>query len=569
MTKMILKDKYNGVDSPFKENLWKYTEFLSWARWYPDLFLDLCRPQSGGINLCLDQRVFMRSLVRFGSVYGCLPRGSAKTFMGVTMLYVVAILFPGVTLSLSAQTKDNAIALLRDKHNEIMGFWPLLANELKEEPRFTTANNAVKFKNGSRIDALANSQNSKGQRRNRLNMEEDALVDHETYEDALLPIVEVPRTTKGKMAIVNPLEMNQQIHFFTTPGWRGSEAYNHNVAIGRKMVDLDGGMTLGADWMLPCWYGRGSTKRQILDKMGEMSPIAFDQNYGGRWTGSSSNALVNINALMACRTLNAPVFEYEKISDEYYFGVDVARSENKMNNQSSVAVIKVVRNKEDDRIMHMDLVNMFHIPNYISYTKQAIRVKKLAERYNPKMVVCDGNGLGSGLIDELLKINIDRETGKEYRSWNTANTENEPEERDAPEIVYDLKSSGCNNKIISTFMDVIEARKLRLLRRQTEVEISLTNEKDYEKDVVPFVETDRFFEEVANLKVKTQEKALKLEKVVSKIDKDRYAACAYCLYYIVEFKSARIQSRTISEGTKTFEFKSPKFLGGKNGRKFF
>lgn len=49
-------------------------------------------------------------------------------------------------------------------------------------------------------------------------IEESVLMDNATFEDALKPIVEVSRTTSGKLAVVNPEELNQQIHFFSTPG---------------------------------------------------------------------------------------------------------------------------------------------------------------------------------------------------------------------------------------------------------------------------------------------------------------------------------------------------------------
>lgn len=59
----------------FQQNLDKWVEFVSWARWHPDLFLDLITPETGGIRLDLDQRVFIRTLVRFVSVYAVFPRG--------------------------------------------------------------------------------------------------------------------------------------------------------------------------------------------------------------------------------------------------------------------------------------------------------------------------------------------------------------------------------------------------------------------------------------------------------------------------------------------------------------
>jgi hypothetical protein len=48
-----------------------------------------------------------------------------------------------------------------------------------------------------------------------MNIEESALVDNVTFQDALVPIVEVPRVCVGKYSITDPEELNQQINFFT------------------------------------------------------------------------------------------------------------------------------------------------------------------------------------------------------------------------------------------------------------------------------------------------------------------------------------------------------------------
>ena len=63
-------------DSIFGKNLKKYYELVSWGRWMPDLFLDLLRPEHGGIKLHTDQRVFLRCDVRFMSMYGVFSRGN-------------------------------------------------------------------------------------------------------------------------------------------------------------------------------------------------------------------------------------------------------------------------------------------------------------------------------------------------------------------------------------------------------------------------------------------------------------------------------------------------------------
>lgn len=101
--------------SPIEKNLDKWIEFSSWMIWYPDLFLDLLRPNEGGITLHPDQRIFLRCATRFFSIYGCFPRGWGKTWDEVASLFIIAIRYPNIELSLTAQTKDNAAELLKDK----------------------------------------------------------------------------------------------------------------------------------------------------------------------------------------------------------------------------------------------------------------------------------------------------------------------------------------------------------------------------------------------------------------------------------------------------------------------
>ena len=207
----------------------------------------------------------MRCDVRFQSMYGTFSRGYAKTYTEVLDDFIIATLEPGITLSVTAQTRENAAALLQDKTNEILQHFPLFENEI-ETKRFSKNDALIKFKSGAIITNLANAQTSKGRRRHRIKIEESALLNNALYEDALAPIVEVPRTTAGSLAIVDPEEMNFQIHFFTTSGYRGSDEFNRSVRMVNGMRNLSGDIVLGSSWRLPCYYGRGSNKTQILKK---------------------------------------------------------------------------------------------------------------------------------------------------------------------------------------------------------------------------------------------------------------------------------------------------------------
>lgn len=298
-------------EGQFKSNLDKYVEFLSWARFYPDLFLDLIKPKSGGIKLHSDQRTFMRVAMRFLSMYGVYPRGWGKTFNEEVVMFIACVLFPGIEFALTAQTKENAAELLKDKYNDILKKYPWFKNEIYDQ-KFSKSDAEIKFINNSRIDVLANSQTSKGQRRNIIMIEESALIDDFTFQDALYPIVEHGRMTCGKLSINNPEELSQKVNFYTTAGFRGSDEFNRSLRMREDMVNLEGKIVMGSDWHLGCWYGRGSTKQQILDKKKNMSFMAFAQNYQSKWVGSVDGALIDIKKMLNARTLEIPELECPK-----------------------------------------------------------------------------------------------------------------------------------------------------------------------------------------------------------------------------------------------------------------
>ena len=529
-------------DINFNVDNWEY--FCSYARWYPDAFLDLIKPERGGLNLHLDQRIYLRVMMRFVSFYGVFPRGYGKTFDEVLASMLTCVFFPEITISLSAQTKENSADLLKDKYNEIIRFYPMLKNEISKA-NFAKGDALVVFKNGARLDNLANAQSSKGQRRKRMNMEESALINNDTFLDALLPIVEVPRVCVGKYSIVDPEELNQMINYFTTAGYRGSDEYERSVTMVKDMINLQGKMVLGSSFWLPCWYGRGSTKSQIFQKKRDMTFVSFAQNYESDWVGCADNAFININKLMNCRTLSSPVLQNKNENEEFYIGVDVARSQKTSNNQTFIAVIQVKRNKDKSAITSYNLVNLIHISNDSSFESQAVEIKRCKKRYNAKGVVVDANGVGIGLIDFLLKETIDPQTGESLGCFDTLNDNNIPENPEiAEKILYSLKAQSCQNEVVTTFMDVVDGGKFRMLISKKDSDFSDSDYDDMENKVEPYLQTDCLFEEVANLKLKRlNNNNVTIEKVVSKLDKDRVSAVLYALYLInYVFKDVYVSS---------------------------
>lgn len=532
----IIKQKQlEHPEDDFVQNLHKWVELTSFYRFYPDLWYDLITPEQGGIRLDADQRFLLRCEVRFKQTYGVFPRGYGKTLIELMEKYHTAIWYPDVEVSMTAQTRENASKLIDEKHREIVKFYPLIREELTREPKISKDMAEVTFKSGGRLDILANQQSTKGARRKRLTIEESALLNNALFQDVLEPIVNIPRRTLGKMAIVNPMELNGQINFFTTSGFRGTDEFERNLALCDEMVELKGKMVLGSDWQLACEFGRGETKNQILEKRDKLSPVFFAMNYESRWVGATDGALVNMKKVMDLRTLSKVELKGDKKSD-YIIAVDVARSQNTNNNQCSIVILKLQRNKEG-KIKSIKLVNMINIPSMLNFKVQAQIIMKVKNLYDAKAVVVDGNGLGKGLIDQLVLEQIDPNTNESLGCYRVMNTDQESELDDAEEILYDLKAQSNNSEVIVNFIGMVDGGVFELLEKRTDGHYDIEDEDYFENEILPYVQTDYLLEEISNLKLKQLPSGkYTIEQVTKRINKDRFSALAYGLWYIKEFE---------------------------------
>jgi ribonucleoside-diphosphate reductase alpha chain len=179
-----------------------------------------------------------------------------------------------------------------------------------------------------------------------------------------------------------------------------------------------------------------------------------------------------------------------------------------------------------------------NLPNGLNFTAQSCEIKKIAKLYNPKVCCVDGNGLGIGLLDALLKDTIDPNTGENLGCWATINTDQEADEKDAKKIVWDIRSQGINSEIIVNFIGVIESEKLQLLEKRHDS--NYDDMEYYMTNIMPYLQTDYLIEEIANLKLKQNTSGkYQVEQVTKRVDKDRFSALAYGLYYIEYYENIK------------------------------
>lgn len=480
---------------------------------------------------------------------------SHNTYLEFLSMVHTAIFYPDIEVSMTAQTKENAANLIDEKWREVEKHFPMLKKEVVNYQKSKDSARLL-FTSGGSIDTLANQQSTKGARRKRLNIEEAALLNNDLFQDVLEPIVNVPRRTIGKEAVVNPEELNGQINFFTTSWFRGTDEFERNLRMVDDMANLTGSMVLGADWQLAVNYGRGEPKSKILDKKEKLSKVFFDMNYGSLWVGSVDGGLVDINKVMKLRTLPKPDTTPER-GYTYITIMDVARSTSDANNKSSIVLLKFKKTKRGT-VNSVKVANIISLPNGLNFTAQTVYLKRITNHFKASAAVVDTNGLGAGIKDECLKDTIDPDTGQSLGCWDTINTDDEPDEADAEKLLYALTSQGKNHNIILTFMDFIESEKLQLLDKKSHADYDAEDNEEYETLILPHLQTDRLLEEIANLKLKkNQNGTYSVEQVTKKIDKDRYSALSMGLWYIKEFEDKVEKEEKKIDPNKLFLIRKP------------
>lgn len=480
-------------------------------------------------------------MARFPSTYSVFNRGYSKTLLMVMSKIHRCVFFPCSNVSITAQTKERAAQNLKEKYDELIRFYPLLKEEIYST-KFSKDMAEIELHNGSRYNNLANNQQSKGLRRHAGDMDEDNLTDEQTYLDALEPIFNVPRRTTGKRGIIDPAELNGQINFFTSAGYRMNSAYFRCRKHYDGMVNLNGDMCIGSGWKLGAFYGRGESVSSLMNKKSSLSAMAWDMNYESHWTGATDSALVSSAKLMACRNLNKP----EQGADtefDYILSVDVARSDNTKNNQTVITVLKIIKFK-NGKVKEVQIVNIFVLEGVLDFNAQAIELKKIKEKFNAQIVVVDENGLGRGLTDMLVREQIDPITGHSLDCWDTINSERIPEISGSPKIVFCYYAQKYDNESIATFIEMVETGKLRLLEQRTDNGYDSLNSEEYIKNTLPFIQTNFLVEEIVNLKLKKLNNGnLSVERVVTKVDKDRFSSLQYGLWYIMKHMNYAVETK--------------------------
>ena len=526
-------------------------QYIAFWREYPDLFVDfLVRGNStetkeGAFKFYFYQRVFLRVVMRYQYVYAVFPRAYSKSFLTVMSMMLRCILYPDAHLFVTSGGKEQGASILSSKVTEICKLIPALNKEIDwRRGKTLVGKDSVKyvFKNGSTLDNLAARESSRGQRRHGGTMEECVGINDDILREVIIPVMAVSR--RAKDGTVNEKEpLNKSQVYITTAGYKGTYPYDRLIGMLVRMVmQPDRCMVLGGTWRTPVAMGLQS-KTFIKDQKeeGTYNEASFEREYESVWSGSVEDAFFNSDLFDRHRKLNQPEYEASGRSAKsasYVLSVDVGRK----GCDSVVCVFKNTPQAQGAAIK--SLVNIFVLTDE-HFEDQAIALKKLYYKYNAERIVIDANGLGIGLVDYMIKPQIDTETNEifpdfgvyndddgYYKKYKTANTELEALyliKANAPintEAHANVKAQMASGKV--RFLIDEKIAKNKLLSTKVGQNMSPEERAEYLK---PFTLTSILKEEMMNLREENEGVNIILKQANRGIKKDKFSAFEYGLYY--------------------------------------
>ena len=527
----------------------KYTAF--W-REYPDLFVDFMvrgtriEPKEGEFQFYFYQRVFLRCVMRFQYVYAVFPRAYSKSFLSVMALMIRCILYPGVHLFVTSGGKEQGASILHDKVQEICKLIPSFEREINwSRGKTLEGKDKVRyiFKNGSVLDNLAARESTRGQRRHGGLMEECVGIDDTILREVIIPVMAIPRRAKdGSVHEEEPVNKSQI--YITTAGYKGTYPYDRLIGLLVRMVTQpERCMVLGGTWRTPVAVGLQS-KTFITDQKNEgtYNEASFDREYESKWSGTVEDAFFNAEIFERNRILNQPEYEASGRSSKlayYVLAADVGRK----GCDTVICVFKVTPQSQGNALK--TLVNIYTLSDE-HFEDQAIKLKRLFYKYKAQRLVIDGNGMGIGLVDYMVKSQIDPDTGEVLPDFGVYNDEEGYYKKYKTNIteldaLYIIKANApINTEAHANARAQLASGKVKFLIHEriaknkllaTKVGQNMTTDKraDYLK---PFTLTSILEEEMMNLREENEGVNIILKQANKGIKKDKFSAFEYGLYYI-------------------------------------
>ena len=537
-------------------------EYISFWREYPDLFIDFLlrsgNPQN--FSFYFYQRIFLRAAMRKQYLYAVFPRAYSKSFLAMMTLMIRCVLYPRCKLFVTSGGKEQAAGIMKEKVQEICTLVPAFRKEIDWTRGQTLEGKDYAkyvFKNGSYFDNIAARESSRGKRRHGGVIEECVGVDGTILSEVIIPTMNISRMCMD--GTTHPEEqLNKSQIYITTAGWKNTFPYDKLIQIlVWQIVKPEKSMILGGTYRIPVLVkllDRNFIRDLKLD--GTFNESSFDREYESKWSGTVEDAFFNADVVDRNRILKQAEYEASgraSKSSFYILSVDVGRK----GCDTVVWVMKCTPQPQGASIK--SLVNIYTLTD-THFEDQAIKLKNLFYKYKAKRLVVDGNGLGIGLIDYMVKPQVNPDTGDtypdfgvyndvdgEYKKYRTVNCEQD--------ALYIIKANApINTEAHANAQTQLTSGKVKMLIDERVAKVKLMGTQKGQKMtpeqraeyLKPYTLTSIFKEEMLNLREENEGVNIILKQANKSIKKDKFSAFEYGLYYIKQEEDNKKKKKRFS-----------------------
>ena len=525
-------------------------------------------------------------------------RGIGKTFILAVFCVIRCILYPGSLVVVTAKTRGQAYEVIDKIEKILIPKSALLRSEINfKRSAFNLQKAEVVFYNTSCIRVVTANDNSRHFRANVLLVDEYRMIPLDTLNTVLREFLVGSRDAGylRKPQYRHLAERNMELYASScwyTSHWSyqlAQDYLNNMMTEGKKYI------ICGLPYQLAVREGIQS-KEAIEDKMTEstFSAVKFQMESEALWFSDTDGGLYSYSDISRTCKIDYPMFPSSvtelirdqkimippKKSGEYrILSADIAvmaSSGSKSNNDATSLFINQMTPTKSGRYLN----NIVYTENYEgAHTEdQALIIRKMFEEYDCDYIAIDARGVGWGVVDLLLRDQVDYATGQIYPALSCCNDDDIaarcPNPR-AQKAIWVIKGNAqFNSDCALGLREAFRQGTIRLLKQEYDCEEQLYAIKGWDKLSpaeqlelrMPYVNTSLLVNELINLEYEAKDSGIKVHEK-SGMRKDRYSSLSYNLYVARELERQLQKPKRTVDDAGIVRFRAPEIRSFNTGRR--
>ena len=515
-------------------------------------------------------------------------RGIGKSFLLAVFCCIRCILYPGSKVVVTSKTRAQAYEVIDKIEKELMPKSALLRSEINlKKSSFTVAGGTVMFWNNSYIQVVTANDNSRHYRANVLLCDEYRMIDLDCINTVLRNFLVGARSPGylSKPQYRHLVERN--IEMYASSCWYSSHwSYDHAEGYMKNMLDSNKRyFVCGLPYQMSVKEGIQSLE-SVEDKMSEptFSAVKFQMESEALWYSDTDGGLYNFSDISRTCKIDYPMIPPSvntlvkdskiairpKARDEIrILSADLAlmgsTGGKKSNNDATAIFVNQMVPTKSGRYIN----NIVYTENYEgAHTEdQAWIIRRLFEEFDCDYLAIDSKGVGFGILDLLLRDQVDYITGQIYPALNCYNDPDIAARCSNPharKVIWAIKGSAqFNSEAALGLREAFRQGTIRLLIPEYDCEEMLKELKGWDKlsaaeqmDLrMPYVNTSCLVNELINLEYEARDNGIKVREK-SGMRKDRYSSLSYNLAVSRELERQMARPRNTGD-INIVQFKRP------------